>query len=256
MENAVGFGINELYDLGISKLDLLKMSQKAEHEFARVRCGIMDQFASMMGEKNRAILLDCKTLDYSIFPLEMEDYKLLLCNSNVRHNLASSEYNIRRAQCEEGVSILQTYYPKVTSLREVTFEMLQEHREEFDETVLKRCEYVLEENNRVQQFGDCLNRADFTAAGHLLYEGHEGMRSKYEISCQEIDFLVDFTRDKEGILGARMMGGGFGGCTLNLIHRNYVDLFISELSHQYLETWGVKFSPIHVEISAGVSIVY
>lgn len=255
LENAIGFGLDLLFDLKFSKHEIIKMSQKAEHEFAGVRCGIMDQFASMMGEKDKAILLDCETLDYSIHPIELNDYTLLLCNSNVDHNLASSEYNIRRSQCEEGVSLLKKYYSEVKSLRDVTLEMIASHKSEFDEIILRRCEYVLEENLRVQQFGQYLDLKKYEEAGSLLFDGHEGMKSKYEITCDEIDFMVDFAKSKDYIAGARMMGGGFGGCTINLIKRVFVEDFIDELGKSYKSKWNIEMTPIQVETSQGVSTI-
>ena len=255
LENSVGYGINALFRLDISKMDLLKMSQKAEHDFAGVRCGIMDQFASMMGEKDKAILLDCESLYYSAYPLELDDYTLLLFNSNVEHNLAGSEYNVRRAQCEEGVSLLQKHYSNVASLRDATLEMIELHKDEFDPVVYKRCKYVLEENQRVLSFGEYLKDGDVVSAGRLLYEGHEGMKSDYEITCQELDFMVDFTKEKDGILGARMMGGGFGGCTINLVKRDIVGEFMTELSAAYKLKWGIDLTPIEVEISRGAGLI-
>ncbi len=252
LENAVGYGLNEIFGLCIKSIGLLKISQKAEHEFVGVKCGIMDQFASMMGEKDRALLLDCKTLHYDSHSVDLEDYTFLLINSNVEHNLVNSEYNVRRSQCEEGVAILKCHYPEIDSLRDVSLSMLGKHKGEFNELIFKRCRYVLEENERVLQLGASLDRNDLRGVGQILYDGHKGMRYQYDITCDQIDFLVDFTNDFSGILGARMMGGGFGGCTINLIHRDCVDQFIEEISTAYRKSWNIEVTPIHVEISSGV----
>ncbi len=251
LENAVGYGLSELFGLGIAKSVLARHSQKAEHEFAGVRCGIMDQYASLMGAENAAILLDCASLDYREVPLSLDDYTLVLCNSNVEHNLASSEYNIRREQCEAGVATLRQYYPEVKSLRDARPEMLTSPPLVFDPVTLKRCEYIIEENQRVIAFAKALEKKDFTAAGLILYEAHTGMQHKYEITCAEIDFIVDFAKTQEAVLGARMMGGGFGGCTINLVHRQGQDQFIAELSKVYLERFDIEMTPISVEIGAG-----
>ena len=255
LENAAGVGLNALFGLGFRRMHLLKMSQKAEHDFAGVRCGIMDQFASMMGEENKAILLDCETLNYSLYPMILDEYTLLLCNSNVAHNLASSEYNIRRAQCEEGVSVLQKYYPNISTLREVSPEMLDKHEPEIDTITMKRCKYVLNENDRVHQFASDLKNGDLESAGKVLYNGHEGMKSEYEITCDEIDFLVDFTKARHEVLGARMMGGGFGGCTINLIKSEYINTFIKEIDTAYSTRWNIKMTPIEVGISGGAGVI-
>ncbi len=251
LENAVGYGLSGLFGLGIAKSVLARYSQKAEHEFAGVRCGIMDQYASLMGAENAAILLDCASLDYREVPLSLDDYTLVLCNSNVEHNLASSEYNIRRQQCEAGVATLRQCYPEVSSLRDARPEMLTAPALVFDPVTLKRCEYVIEENQRVIAFAQALEKKDFKAAGLILYEAHAGMQQKYKITCGEIDFMVDFAKTQDAVLGARMMGGGFGGCTINLVHRQGQDQFIAELSKAYLERFDVKMTPILVEVGAG-----
>jgi len=213
LECGLGFGLNELFDLGISRVELAHIGQAAEHNFVGVKCGIMDQFASLMGKKDQAFILDCRSLDYEYFPLALDRYELLLINSNVQHSLADSEYNVRRQQCEEGVGIINKKYPKVLSLRDVKSHVLEEHKRLLDPVVYSRCRYILEENSRVKAMGEALKKSDFIAVGNILKDGQIGMKEDYEITCPEIDFLADFANDHPAVLGARMMGGGFGGCT-------------------------------------------
>ena len=174
LECGLAYGLNIIFDLNISNLQMVKVAQLAEHHFTGVKCGIMDQFASMMGKKDHAIQLDCRNLAYSYFNLELGEYVLLLCDSNVKHELASSEYNTRRLECDTGVAILKKHYPEITSLRDVSFNMLITHKKDFPEVIFKRCQYVIQENQRVLDFGNALSQKDLKKAGTLLYEGHAG----------------------------------------------------------------------------------
>ncbi|HCX22759.1 MAG: galactokinase [Flammeovirgaceae bacterium] len=252
LECGTCFALNELFDLSIPKVEMVKMSQKAEHNYAGVMCGIMDQFASMMGSADHALLLDCESLEYRHFPIELTDHIIVLCNSNVSHNLADSEYNIRRKQCEEGVSLLQKYFPEVKSLRDVSLEELNAHQSELSDVVYKRCKYVIEENERVMSMTKAMEAGEIDALGEILTIAQEGMRSGYEISCPEIDFMADFANNREDVVGARMMGGGFGGCTINLVNKGSEDQFISELNAAYKEQFNKEITPIKVVISDGV----
>lgn len=255
LENAVGYALNEHFGMGIPKPELAKYSQQAEQQFAGVQCGIMDQYASMMGVAKAAILLDCRSLDFREIPMVLDDYALLLCNSNVAHNLASSEYNVRRAQCEAGVALLRKHFPGVVTLRDVSLEMLVDHKAEFDPVVYDRCSYVLEENQRVAAFAEWLTQKNYQKAGEVLFEAHRGMRDQYEITCPEIDFMVDFAASHEAVIGARMMGGGFGGCTINLVHRDGQQRFAEDLAATYQRQFGKAMTPIAVEIGQGTSKV-
>lgn len=252
LECGTCFALNELFDLSIPKVKMVKMSQKAEHNYAGVMCGIMDQFASMMGSADHALLLDCESLEYRHFPIELTDHIIVLCNSNVSHNLADSEYNIRRKQCEEGVSLLQKYFPEIKSLRDVSLEQLNAHQSELSDVVYKRCKYVIEENERVMSMTKAMEAGEIDALGEILTIAQEGMRSGYEISCPEIDFMADFANNREDVVGARMMGGGFGGCTINLVNKGSEDQFISELNAAYKEQFNKEITPIKVVISDGV----
>lgn len=252
LECGTCYALNELFELGIPKVEMVKMSQMAEHNYAGVKCGIMDQFASMMGHDKQALLLDCKSLEYSHFPIVLNDYTLLLCNSNVTHSLASSQYNVRRQQCEEGVSTLQKNFSEILSLRDATMDQLNKVKSLMNEVVFLRCKYVIEENERVQRFARALSDNNLNEAGTLLKTAQHAMRHEYEVTCPEIDFMADFANEHPDVLGARMMGGGFGGCTLNLIKNGSEEAFAISLNEAYMKQFDKEITPIHIQISDGV----
>jgi len=252
LECGTCLGLNEIFDLKIGKVDMVKMSQMAEHNFVGVMCGIMDQFASMMGKQDHAMLLDCKTLDYNYFPISMKDYMIVLCNSNVSHSLADSEYNTRRLQCEEGVKKLKRFYPEIGSLRDVTLDQLKDKRSALSEVVYNRCKYIIEENVRVLAMTRAMEKSEFDMIGNLLKSAHYGMQYEYEITCPEIDFMADFANERADVLGARMMGGGFGGCTINFVKKGAEDQFVKELNKAYKAQFSKEITPIKVMISEGV----
>jgi len=245
LENAIGFGINELFGLGLDRLDLVRLSQRAEHDFVGVKVGIMDMFASMMGKADHVIKLDCRSLDYQYAPLRMEGFRVVLCDSQVKHSLASSEYNTRRAECEKGVQMLKLYYPAINSLRDVTMAMLDEYVKDTEPLIYRRCAYVVQENQRLLDGYADLQAGDLDAFGQRMYGSHEGLSQWYEVSCPELDTLVDIAREQPGVLGARMMGGGFGGCTINLVREESLDNFTQVITQQYKARTG-KDTQIHV----------
>lgn len=255
LECGTCFGLNELFELNISKVDMVKMSQKAEHTYAGVMCGIMDQFASMMGKEDQALLLDCQSLEYRHFPIVLENYTLMLCNSNVHHNLASSEYNVRRKQCDEGVAVIRKQFSEVASLRDITLDMLNACKADLTEVVYRRCAYVIKENTRVMEMTRMMESGNLSGLGELLTIAEEGMRYEYEITCPEIDFMADFANSREDVLGARMMGGGFGGCTINLVKKGREEQFVQELSAAYQEKFQKEITPIQIKISDGVGLI-
>lgn len=247
------FGLSELFGLNIPKPEMARIAQLAEHNYAGVMCGIMDQFASIFGKADHAFRLDCESMDHAYFPFQLQDYSLVLCNSNVTHSLAESGYNERRQQCEEGVKILQEHIPGLTSLRRASLEQLFTLQEEFSEVVFRRCKYVLEENARVNAFAQALAQADLQHAGELLKQSQRGMQFEYEITCPEIDFMAEFANARPEILGARMTGGGFGGCTINLVKKGQEEQFIHALDLVYQEKFKKSITPIPVKLSDGVS---
>ena len=253
VECSVVFALNEIFELGLSRMQMVPLAQKAEHVFAGVNCGIMDQFASMFGKKDHAIKLDCRSLQYEYVPVNLAGYKIVLFNTNVKHNLASSEYNTRRKQCEDGVSIIVHNQPSVKSLRDVSMEMLKDYVKGVDPLIFKRCKYVIEENQRLLGACDDLKNGDFKALGKKMFETHRGLQYDYEVSCKELDFLVDFVKENEDVAGARMVGGGFGGCTINLIKENAVEKLVEEISVAYQKETGLTLSVYTVSIENGTA---
>ncbi len=255
LECSFAFALNHVFELGLEKSQLIKASQMAEHHFAGVKCGIMDQFASMMGKKDHCLLLDCRTLDFQYFPLELGKYQLLLLDTNVSHSLASSEYNIRRAECEEGVALLSKEVQGITHLRDVSFEQLIAQKEKLPANIYQRCHHVVSENLRVNIATKALLANDLPQLGRLMYQSHRSLQNDYEVSCKELDFLVKLTNDKNYVLGSRMMGGGFGGCTISIIEKSRVAEFVELASKAYQDNFGRSLTPYSVSIEDGTSIV-
>jgi len=251
LECCLLFALNEIFELNLDRFEIVKMSQKAENEYVGVQCGIMDQFASAFGKEESVIRLDCRSLEYEYFPFPMKDYLLVLCDTSVKHSLASSEYNTRRLECEKGVSILQKYDPSIKSLRDTTPEFVALHKEELGDVVYRRCKYMTEEIQRVQDACDLLIQGDMDSFGKKMYATHEGLQHEYEVSCPELDFLVAQTLDNNNVLGARMMGGGFGGCTINLVKIDAVDAFEENMKSVYKEEYGIDLPCYRVKITDG-----
>ena len=254
VECSVAFALNELFLLSIDKMELVKMAQKAEHEFAGVKCGIMDQFASMMGKQNHVVRLDCRTLEYSYFPFTMKDFSVLLMDTGVKHSLASSEYNTRSLQCEEGIAAIQKKYPEVHKLRDATVDMLNE-TVLADSIVYNRCLYIIQEIERVQAACNDLNNNLLEDFGKKMFETHKGLSELYEVSCEELDFLVNSVKNNSVVLGARMMGGGFGGCTINIIKNDALESVIKQVAEEYQKAYNRKLVTYTVKIEDGVSSI-
>ncbi len=255
LECATGWGLSQLFGFELDRLALVKLAQRAENEFVGLQCGIMDMFASAFGKKDQVIRLDCRSLEYSYFPLQLDGYKLVLFNTGVKHSLASTAYNTRRQECEEGVRLLRTLEPHVESLRDVTEEMLLLHQRQFDPLVFVRCLYVVQENQRVLAACDDLEQGDLRRFGQRMYSSHNGLRDMYEVSCAELDYLAAFTKTEESVLGARMMGGGFGGCTINLVKADAVDDLSARLYKAYKIAMGLDLKTYTVAIEDGTGVV-
>lgn len=250
-----GFALNEMFQLGFSRLDLAYIGQLTEHNFAGVKVGIMDQFASLHGKKGHVMKLDCRSMQYEYIPFDFPDYKIVMVNSMVSHSLASSEYNVRRQQCEEGVSILKKHYPEIHSLRDVDLEKLQRHQSELPEVVYRRCRYVITEKDRLLQGCQALQNHDLETFGDLMYTTHTGLSKDYEVSCPELDFLAESARPMAEVSGTRMMGGGFGGCTINLVIGKEVDTFSKKIQKLYQERFGKTPEVYITQIEDGVTII-
>jgi galactokinase len=254
VECATAFALDALFGMNIPRKDLAFIAQKAEHEFAGVKCGIMDQFASMFGKKDHVIRLDCRSIEYDYVPLKMEGIKVLLLNTNVKHKLSDTEYNTRRQQCEQGVAWVREKHPGVKSLRDVTLPMLDELVKSRDNLIYRRCRYVVEENQRLLEGCEDLKRGDIQALGQKMYRTHTGLSREYEVSCPELDFLVEAVRTEPAVLGARMMGGGFGGCTINLVREEALKDLVPKIAQLYKEKMGLELTPYIARIEDGTSL--
>ena len=252
VESAVLFALNELYGLSLSRMQMALMAQAAEHSFAGVKCGIMDMFASLHGQKNKAILLDCASLAFTYYPIELKDYSIVLFDTQIKHALASSEYNTRRLECEQGLKIIQEKYASVKTFRDISIEQVEAC---LVSKVYQRCKYVVEEIARVQLAVQDLTKGDMQAFGKKMLETHEGLSKLYEVSCPELDFLVEAVSHNENVLGARMMGGGFGGCTINIIKKTAVEEITKVLSDKYNQAMHKELSYYITSIEDGTHLV-
>jgi len=255
VECATIFALNELFGLGLSTISMVKMAQLAEHEFAGVNCGIMDQFTSMFGKKDHAIKLDCQTLDFEYVPLNLNGYKIVLFNTNIKHSLASTEYNARRVQCEQGVLWVNEHEPGVRTLRDVTLSMLNSYVREKDPVIYKRCRYVVEENARVLRSSEDLKAGNLEALGKKMFQTHQGLSEDFEVSCKELDFLVDQVKDNPDILGARMIGGGFGGCTINIVKEDAIAELTERVSKAYKDSLNLELAVYIAAIEQGTELI-
>lgn len=255
VECAVALAMNKLYSAGLDKFSMVKLAQRAENEFVGVQCGIMDQFASMFGKNNHVIKLDCRSLEFEYVPFNMEGIKILLLDTNVKHSLGSSEYNVRRRQCETGVAWIQRHVPEVKSLRDATIEMLDKHVLQEDLLIYQRCKYVVEENNRLLAACKDLEQGDIPAFGTRMYQSHHGLSKLYEVSCPELDFLVTHVQDNPAVLGARMMGGGFGGCTINLVKEDAIEALVSETTMAYKKAMNKVLKAHVAKIETGSNLL-
>lgn len=256
LESAVSFAINEMNQVGLDKKQLAKIAQQAENEFIGVNCGIMDMFASIHGKKNNVMLLDCETLEFEYFPLDLGDYKIVLFDTGVKHNLVESEYNLRRQQCEEGLAFFREYFDKtIKNLSQVPLAWLQASRSQLNPLVYNRCQYVIEENQRILSACEDLKAGNLADFGIKMTATHEGLRNLYEVSCPELDFLVDAVWHEKSVLGSRMMGGGFGGCTINLIKADEMDELYTRLSVSYKEKMGIDLKMYSVVTANGTSLI-
>jgi len=255
VEAGLAFALNAIFELKLDKLSLVKMSQKAENEFVGVQCGIMDQFVNIFGAENKVLRLDCRSLEFERFPFEFNDVAILLFNTNVSHSLASSEYNKRRLECGEGVALLRRNFPRVRSLRDVTPEMLNETASALGPILFRRCKYVVEENLRLLRVCESLIESDLNEVGDAMYRSHEGLSHDYEVSCAELDYLVSLVQGAPGVYGARMMGGGFGGCTINLVAKDQAGEVENLVRREYKKKFNHDPAVYEIALSEGTNIV-
>jgi len=249
------YGLNYLFDLKLRPLDVAKISQTVENTFVGSLCGIMDQFACVFSKERHFIKLDCRSLEYTHIPTSFKNTRLLLLNTNVSHQLVDSEYNARRRECEAAVSMINQKHIEVRSLRDVSFSLLKQFKTQLSLQTYQRCLYVLEENKRVCEAAKAMMVGDLKVLGKLMTASHRGLQHQYEVSCKELDFMVDYAEDQSFIYGSRMMGGGFGGCTINLIEADHTEAYISRISEAYLRNFGFPLEAITVEPSSGTALL-
>ncbi|HEY1196326.1 galactokinase [Flavobacterium sp.] len=254
LECGMIFGIKSLFDLKIEKVDISLLGQKAEH-WVGINCGIMDQFSSVHGLENKVIKLDCNTLDFEYHNADFKDYSLILFDSNVKHSLFTSEYNTRRIECEEGLAIIKSHFPEVKSFRDATEEQVLSLKDKMTEKVFDRVHFVVKEINRVIKACEALDKGNIELLGELLFETHYGLSQEYEVSCEELDMLVDTAKEDNAIVGSRLMGGGFGGCTINLVKKGHENEVKSKFSKLYLDTFGIELKFYDVKISNGTTLL-
>lgn len=239
LEVATSIMAQKILGFNIAKPNLAKLCQRAENKFVGMNCGIMDQFISMMGQQGHALFLDCRSLDYQLVPLELGDCRIIICQSGVKHTLVDSEYNKRRQECEQGVAILTKHFPSVKALRDATMDQLEAVKAELDPIVYSRCKHVITEDERVLSSIKALNRDDLKTFGQYMNASHDSLRDDYQVSCPEIDLLVDLAREVNGVLGTRITGGGFGGCTVTLIQSTAENQFKEHITKNYQAKTGI-----------------
>ena len=246
----------------MDKMELAALCQRVEHEFAGVKCGIMDQTISLLGQENRALFLDCRSLAFEQVPFNLTDHAIAICNTKVKRELAASEYNKRRAECERGVEILRQWLPGITSLRDITLADFKKYEEELPALTQKRCRYVIEENTRVVEAASVLKARrqqtdeSLIAFGNLMNASHDGLRDDYQVSCPELDLLTDIARDITGVVGSRMTGAGFGGCTVSIVHKDAWETFQGRVATEYHEKTGIEPDIYRCHVSNGAQVFW
>ena len=245
-------GLDKLNDLNLDNDEILSISREVEYNFIGLKGGIMDQFTIINSKKNNLILLNTKDNSSDFIESDLGDYKLLLLNTNKKHNLSDSAYNKRVEECQQALKIINDSGHKIKFITQIKVEELRKIQKLMPKNIFNRALYVTQENNRTIKSVQYLKNLDLKSLGELMYSSHEGLRDLYEVSCDELDYLVDKTRVFDQILGARMMGGGFGGCTINLIHKDFIDIFVDDVSESYLSKFSLKLSPIITSLGDGL----
>ena len=233
LEVATAVSLQDVFGFELDAVDTVKLCQYVEHNYANVLCGIMDQFACCIGRKGHALLLDCRSLEYENVPVELGDHCIVIVNSEVKRSLASSAYNTRRAECQEAVEYFGRYAPNISALRDVTAEMFDAHGDELPDVVRRRCRHVIAENQRALDAASSLKAGALEDFGALMTQSHCSLRDDFEVSCPELDLLVKLATSTDGVLGSRMTGAGFGGCTVSLVHKDAVSLLVDRLNTDY-----------------------
>lgn len=255
LECGFAMGVKVLSKVELEPWEIARIGNRAENEYLGIGSGILDQFSSMFGKKDQAMLMNCATQEFDYYPVDIDPYTLVLINTNVKHSNLSSGYNDRPAECAEILQTVNEVYPEISFISELSIEQLVALKHKLSSVLYDRAHFILEENMRVLAFKEALLANDFNTLGSLLLASHAGLKNKYEVSCRELDLLVQLSQTKETILGARMMGGGFGGCTLNLIHKENLEETIEDICQHYKSETGIEASPYYVKISEGVELL-
>ena len=254
LESGFVFGLNQLFDLGLDKMQMAKIGQRVENSFIGLNSGIMDQFAVLHGKANHFIKLDCQSMTFQYFPYRRQNVSIVLCDTKVSHNLADSEYNIRYQQCQDVVKFYQQFYPEIKTLRDLAYDEFKKHEKKLDPILRNRANHVFEDNLRVYAVAEMLFIDNLEVAGGLLNKAHESLSEDYEVSCEELDFLVEKAKKTKGVLGSRMMGGGFGGCTINLVQTEYLNGFQTFMKVAYQQAYDIDLPIYVVELTDGVRL--
>lgn len=250
-EGGLAFALNEIFNCGLNRVELALLCQRAEHNYPAVKCGIMDMYASLNGKKDHVLLLDCKNISHEYFPLQLDGYKIVLLNSKVHHSLVGGEYNVRRQRCEEGLAILKNSL-NIRSFRDIkNAGDIEPCKKIMSAEVYDCCKYVVEEILRTKKAATLLRQNDLPGFGKLMYETHEGLSKLYKVSCAELDFLAELAKQNDSVIGARMMGGGFGGCTINIVKEDAVDEFIKKTTAAYEKQFSLLPEAYVVKTSDG-----
>ncbi len=252
LEMSVGYALLQLTGQQVDLVTLALAAQKAEHLYAGAKVGLMDQLASAFGERQHALLIDCRSLERTLIKLKIGDHAVVVCDTNVRHELAASEYNQRREECERGVEILKQYLPNIRALRDVSVADFEAYQSVLPEPIRSRCRHVVFENDRTLRAAEALRNGDLAEFGKLMKQSHESLRYDYEVSSRELDLMVEIALAQKGVIGARMTGGGFGGSTVNIVQRNVLDEFSENVRRIYHERTGNQASIYVVEAADGV----
>jgi len=253
LECGLAKGLCELFKIDLTDEQIIRLSRDAEHLFVGTQCGIMDQFAVVKGKKDHLILLNCQTLKYDLIQAHFDPYQIVLLHTNVTHKLSDSEYNVRRQECDTALKIINEKYPKYNYLADISQSTLEEFKNVLPKKHYNRALFVTQENNRTLNAVNALTNENILSFGNCMYESHRGLQHLYDVSCKELDFLVDFSREIDEVIGSRMMGGGFGGCTINLIHKEHIHEYIKKVSKTYKQKFNFELTPFLVAISDGVS---
>ena len=253
LEMAVGFALSEISGKTIDLIDLAKVGQQTEHEFVGANVGIMDQFVSAHARKNHALLLDCRSLKYENLPLNTEEIAIVMCDTNIKHDLASSAYNTRRKECETAVKILKEFLPEIENLRDVKIDEFEKFSDKLPDTIYRRARHIITENERTCRAAECLKNNNLCEFGKLMWQSHESLKNDYEVSCKELDLMIEIAKKAEGVLGARMTGGGFGGSTVNLVKIENLGKFKETVRMEYRQKTNIKPTILVSDANDGVS---